>query len=84
MKALIEWFKDFFGLGLKFEEVTPVVREEPVTKAEVAAGPKVTKASLNKLTKAQLEERAAELGVILKKGLKKAELVNELFKAEKK
>lgn len=88
MKALIEWLKDFLGIGLKFkEEEAPVetVAEEKLTPPQPPkAQPKVTKASLNKLTKAQLEARAEELGVILKKGLKKSDLVNELFKAEKK
>jgi hypothetical protein len=87
MKALIEWFKDFLGIGLKFKEeapVEPVVEEKLTPPQPPKAQPKVTKASLNKLTKAQLEARAEELGVILKKGLKKADLVNELFKAEKK
>lgn len=87
MKALIEWLKNLFGIGIKFEESTPVepVVEEKLTPPQPPkAQPKVTKASLNKLTKAQLEARAEELGVILKKGLKKADLVNELFKAEKK
>lgn len=42
--------------------------------------PKVTKASLNKLTKAQLEEEGRKVGLELDKRKKKADLVEELFK----
>jgi hypothetical protein len=85
MKAIIEWLKDFFGLNKP--EPKKSVRTTPVTKKEVAKGPavkKVTKASLNKLTKAQLEERGRELGIELDKRLVKAKLVDQVFKAEQK
>ena len=42
--------------------------------------PKVTKASLNKLTKAQLEEEGRKVGLELDKRKKKADLVDEVFK----
>lgn len=48
-------------------------------KAEPKAEPKITKASLNRLTKAQLEERGREVGVELDKRKKKADLVEQLY-----
>lgn len=91
MKKLIEWLKSLFGTGVK--PVDPI--QEP-KKAAVAKGPKKTvsakavskpakptKASLNKLTKAQLEEKGREIGIELDKRKKKAELVNEVFTALK-
>lgn len=93
MKKLIEWLKSFFGLlstDLTVDEV-----KEP-KKAAVAKGPKKTvaakavskpakptKAALNKLTKAQLEEKGREIGLELDKRKKKADLVNEVFTALK-
>ena len=93
MKKLIEWLKSFFGLlstDLTIDEV-----KEP-KKAAVAKGPKKTvaakavskpakptKASLNKLTKAQLEVKGREIGLELDKRKKKADLVNEVFTALK-
>ena len=58
------------------------VVKEP-KKAAAAAGPKVTKASLNKLTKAGLETEGRKVGIELDKRLKKAELVDQLYKAIK-
>ena len=91
MKKLIEWLKSLFGAGVK--PVDPV--KEP-KKAAVAKGPKKTvaakavskpakptKASLNKLTKAQLEEEGRVLGIELDKRKKKAELVDTVYKASK-
>jgi hypothetical protein len=88
MKKLIEWLKSLFGIGVK--PVDPV--KEP-KKAAAAKGPKKkvaakvvakpakpTKASLNKLTKAQLEEKGREIGIELDKRKKKADLVDEVFK----
>jgi hypothetical protein len=83
MKAIIEWIKGLFGLT----ETKEPVRTTPVTKKEVTKGPavkKVTKASLNKLTKAQLEVRGRELGIELDKRLVKAKLVDAVYKAELK
>ena len=89
MKKLIEWLKSFFGLlstDLTIDEV-----KEP-KKAAVAKGPKktvtakavskpakTTKAQLNKLTKAQLEEKGREIGLELDKRKKKADLVDEVY-----
>ena len=88
MKKLIEWLKSLFGIGVK--PVDPV--KEP-KKAAAAKGPKKkvaakvvakpakpTKAQLNKLTKAQLEEKGREIGIELDKRKKKADLVDEVFK----
>ena len=88
MKKLIEWLKSLFGTGVK--PVDPV--KEP-KKAAVAKGPKktvtakavskhakTTKAQINKLTKAQLEEKGREIGIELDKRKKKADLVDEVFK----
>ena len=85
MKVLIEWLKEFFGIVEAKPVKKETVRKEPVTKKVVAKGPKkATKASLNKLTKAQLEVRGRELGVELDKRKKKSALVDEVFKAEVK
>ena len=88
MKKLIEWLKSLFGIGVK--PVDPV--KEP-KKAAAAKGPKKkvaakvvakpakpTKAQLNKLTKAQLEEKGREIGIELDRRKKKADLVDEVFK----
>ena len=88
MKKPIEWLKSLFGIGVK--PVDPV--KEP-KKAAAAKGPKKkvaakvvakpakpTKAQLNKLTKAQLEEKGREIGIELDKRKKKADLVDEVFK----
>lgn len=88
MRKLIEWLKSLFGTGVK--PVDPI--QEP-KKAAVAKGPKktvtakavskpakTTKAQLNKLTKAQLEEKGREIGLELDKRKKKADLVDEVFK----
>ncbi len=80
---LIEWLKDFFGLNKTPAKVEPVKVNAEHKKAAVAAGPKVTRAALNKLTKADLEAKGREAGVELDKRKKKADLVDELFKALK-
>ena len=83
MRVLIEWLKEFFGIAEAKPVEKKTVRTEPVAKKVVAKGPKkATKASLNKLTKAQLEVKGRELGIELDKRQKKSALVDELFKAE--
>jgi hypothetical protein len=80
---LIEWIKKLFGLNETPAKVEPInAKVEPV-KAAVAKGPKVTKAALNKLTKAGLEEEGRKAGIELDKRKKKADLVNELYKVLK-
>jgi len=78
---LIDWLKKLFG-----KDDAPVKKIDPVKepkKAAAAKGPKVTKASLNKLTKVQLEEEGRKAGIELDRRKKKAELVDELFKVVK-
>ena len=77
---LIDWFKRLFGGETAPAKVDPV--KEP-KKAAVAKGPKVSKASLSKLTKVQLEAEGRKAGVELDRRKKKAELVDELFKVLK-
>lgn len=94
MKALIEWIKNFLGL-VKIEEVKPepVVEEQvapPQPKAKpkpkaapkpkAKSEPKVTKASLNKLTKAELVEEGCKVGLKLNTRARKSELVEALSK----
>lgn len=89
MKKLIEWLKSFFGL-LSMDLTVDEVKEPK--KAAAAKGPKktvaakavskpakTTKAQLNKLTKAQLEEKGREIGLELDKRKKKADLVDEVY-----
>lgn len=96
MKKLIEWLKSFFGylsMDLTVDEVKPIKATEP-KKAAVVKGPAVkyskdakptaiTKAQLNKLTKAKIEEEGRKLGIEVDKRKKKAELVDQVFKASK-
>ena len=77
---LIDWIKSLFSSNDVPAKVDPV--KEP-KKAAVAAGPKVTKAALGKLTKAGLEEEGRKAGIELDKRKKKADLVNELYKVLK-
>ena len=80
MKALIEWLKGFFGLlstDLTVDEVKEPKKDAP------KKAPALTKAKLNKLTKAQLEEEGRVLGIELDKRKKKAELVDTVYKASK-
>lgn len=77
---LIDWFKKLFGGEVAPAKIDPV--KEP-KKAAAAKGPKVSKASLNKLTKVQLEAEGRKAGVELDRRKKKAELVDELFKVLK-
>ena len=58
-------------------EPAPAVKEEP----KVA---KITKASLSKLTKAQLEEKGREFGVEVDRRKKKDAIVADVLKASKK
>jgi len=83
---LIEWIKKLFGLNETPAKVQPIKAKVEPKKAAVAKGPKgpkVTKAALNKLTKAGLEEEGRKAGIELDKRKKKADLVNELYKVLK-
>ena len=87
MKFIIDWVKRILGLFSSSEpgEVVSVqpepVKEEP--KEEAPAPKKVTKASLNKLTKAKLVEHAEKHGMKVDSKLKKADLVDSIFKQQK-
>lgn len=80
---LIDWIKKLFGLNKTPAKVQPIKAKVEPKKAAVAKGPKVTKATLNKLTKAGLEEEGRKAGIELDKRKKKADLVDELFKVLK-
>ena len=90
MRKLIELLKGLFGQTV---DVKPIKITEP-KKAATAKGPAVkfvkdakptaiTKAQLNKLTKAKIEEEGRKLGIEVDKRKKKAELVDQVFKASK-
>jgi len=93
MKKLIEWLKSFFGLlstDLTIDEVKEpkkaAVAKGPTVKAKFVKDSKptaITKAQLNKLTKAKIEEEGRKLGIEVDKRKKKAELVDQVFKASK-
>ena len=60
------------------EAATAVVQEESAPKT-----PKLSKARLTALTKAQLEEKGKELGIDVDRRLVKAKIVNQVYKAQK-
>ena len=79
--GFFEWIISFF----KSEEpkaVEPVKAKAPA--AQPAPAEKVTKASLSKLTKAQIEEKGREFGIEVDRRKKKDDLVAEVLKASKK
>lgn len=86
--SLFTWLKEiFFGKAEEPKVVEPAPKPKAAPKAvakaeEVAV--KITKASLSKLTKAQLEEKGREFGVELDRRKKKDDLVAEVLKASKK
>tara|TARA_B100002019_G_scaffold287432_1_gene299415 strand:- start:503 stop:748 length:246 start_codon:yes stop_codon:yes gene_type:complete len=80
--GFFEWIISFF----KSEEPKAVEPVKAKAKAPAAqpAPEKVTKASLSKLTKAQIEEKGREFGVEVDRRKKKDDLVAEVLKASKK
>lgn len=86
--SLFTWLKElFFGKAEEPKVVEPAPEPKAAPKVakkveEVAV--KVTKASLSKLTKAQLEDKGREFGVELDRRKKKDDLVAEVLKASKK
>mgnify|MGYP001308489600 FL=1 len=81
--GFFEWIISFF----KSEEpkaVEPVKAKAKAPAAQPAPAEKVTKASLSKLTKAQIEEKGREFGVEVDRRKKKDDLVAEVLKASKK
>lgn len=93
MKFLIDWILSLFKTtkpGEVVHEPEPVVEEakiKPKTKKAAprkkAATTKHTKAELNKLTKAKLVEHAKKHGMKVDSKLKKADLVDNIFKQQK-
>jgi hypothetical protein len=83
--GLFRWLADFLGFDSS-REVVKAQAPAPKAKAPAAqpASEKVTKASLSKLTKAQIEEKGREFGVELDRRKKKDDLVAEVLKASKK
>lgn len=86
MRKLIEWLKSFFVTGapvpVQEPKKAPVAKKKVTAKA-VSKPAKPSKASLNKLTKAQLEAKGREIGIELDKRKKKADLVDQVFTALK-
>ncbi|MGY8864280.1 MAG: hypothetical protein ACKVJK_01490 [Methylophagaceae bacterium] len=92
MRKLIEWLKGLFGIVAMPTPVKPVtVPKVPVQKGAAvkakfvkdAQWTEMTKAQLNKLTKAKIEEVGRRLGIEIDKRKKKADLVDQVFKASK-
>lgn len=81
--GLFKWLAELFGAG-KANEVVPAQAPKAKAPAAQPASEKVTKASLSKLTKAQIEEKGREFGVEVDKRKKKDDLVAEVLKASKK
>ena len=83
--GLFKWLAELFGAS-KANEVVPA--KAPTKKVDATIDPKpvakLTKASLSKLTKADLELKGREFGVELDKRKKKDVLVAEVLKASKK
>ena len=83
--GLFKWLANLFGAG-EANEVVPA--KAPTKKVDATIDPKpvakLTKASLSKLTKADLELKGRELGVELDRRKKKDVLVAEVLKASKK
>jgi|TARA_B100001057_G_scaffold109295_1_gene107196 hypothetical protein len=79
--GLFKWLAELFGASSSNEVVTA---QAPKKEAPVVEAAKVTKASLGKLTKVQLEEKGREFGVELDRRKKKDVLVAEVLKASKK
>ena len=76
--GLFRWLADFLG----FDSSREVVKAQ--APAAQPASEKVTKASLSKLTKAQIEEKGREFGIEVDRRKKKDDLVAEVLKASKK
>jgi len=84
MRKLIEWLKSLFGAEKPAEQnsLKAAVAKGPkktVAAKAVSKPAKTTKAQLNKLTKAQLEEKGREIGLELDKRKKKADLIDEVY-----
>ena len=72
----MDFLKRIWNAICEFFNDTPVVEEAP------SATPKISKAKLGKLTKAQLSEKGKELGVDVDQRQLKSKIVNEVYKAQ--
>lgn len=86
--GIFKWLKNLFSSPSPVEpipapEPAPAVKPAP-KKAEPKAVVKVTKASLSKLTKAQIEEKGREFGIEVDKRQKKDKLISQVLAASKK
>ncbi len=81
--GFFEWIAKFFSPSVEPKAVKPAPAKAKAPAAQPAPE-KVTKASLSKLTKAQIEEKGREFGVEVDRRKKKDDLVAEVLKASKK
>lgn len=88
MKFIIDWVRKILNKEVKVYSVPVFVEEtekqEPekkeAPKSPVEASPKLTKAALNKLTKAGIAAEGERLGITISSKLKKEEMVKQLIK----
>lgn len=88
MKFIIDWVRKILNKEVKVYSVPVFVEEtekqEPekkeAPKSPVEASPKLTKAALNKLTKAGIAAEGEKLGITISSKLKKEEMVKQLIK----
>jgi len=88
MKFIIDWVRKILNKEVKVYSVPVFVEEtekqEPekkeAPKSPVEASPKLTKAALNKLTKAGIAAEGEKLGITISPKLKKEEMVKQLIK----
>jgi|TARA_R110001592_G_scaffold361950_2_gene674191 hypothetical protein len=91
--GIFNWLKNLFSSPSPVVP-TPAPAPAPVSKpapkkaepkkAVAKAEPKMTKASLSKLTKSQIEEKGREFGIEVDKRQKKDKLISEVLAASKK
>ena len=83
--GLFKWLANLFGAS-KANEVVPA--KAPTKKVDATIDPqpaaKLSKASLSKLTKSQIEEKGREVGIEVDKRQKKDKLISEVLAASKK
>jgi len=88
MKFIIDWVRKILNKEVKVYSVPVFVEEtekqEPekkeAPKSPGEASPKLTKAALNKLTKAGIAAEGEKLGITISSKLKKEEMVKQLIK----
>lgn len=79
---IFKWIANLFFPKADEPVVAPAPAKKPAVKAETPVA-KITKASLNKLTKAQLEDKGREFGIEVDRRKKKDAIVAEVLKASK-